>query len=648
MSCTTCHQHDACILIDGAHRVRRVGLVGNPNVGKSTLFNALTGLRQRVGNYPGVTVERRVGRLACDMPVDIIDLPGLYSVIPHAADEEIAVRVLKAELPGEGPLDAVVCVLDATNLERNLVLTLEMLELGLPVIVALTMVDRAERMGIVVEARRLSRLLGVPVIAVRARTGEGVEQLVRLLQRPERNATPPASANDLFARASEIAHAVVHDPAPLRETLTDRIDAVLTHPVSGPVFFISVLFLVFQAIFAWAEPLMAAVEGVVGWSAQLVRSALPDGWFAGLLADGVIGGVGAVLVFLPQILLLFLFVGFLEDTGYMARVSLLADRMMARVGLGGQSVIPLVSGFACAVPAIMATRGIQHPGQRLITMLILPLISCSARLPIYTLLIAALVPSTLMVGWFGAQGIVLFGIYVVATAVALAASFILGRILRKEAPPLLALELPPYRVPAPLHLTHRVCERGLVFVRDAGKIILLTTMVLWFLAAYPQSPPAQGHREGIVTVAETGPAGQHDALENSYVARIGRVLEPVMQPLGFDWKITAGIITAFAARETLVSTLATLYNVSGEEGTLAEKMKADRYPGTERPVFTPLVAVSLLVFFVFACQCMATLAVLRRETGGWTWPVAVWVTTALLAYLSALLVFQTGLALGLG
>ncbi|MFW5973321.1 MAG: ferrous iron transport protein B, partial [Bacteroidota bacterium] len=632
--------------------LRRVALVGNPNVGKSTLFNVLTGMHQRIGNFPGVTVERKLGRLRGRRPVEIIDLPGLYSLDARSMDERIAVDVLKGSRSDERPPDLVACVVDATNLERNLVLALEVADLGLPTILVLNMTDVARNEGQEIDTHLLSRASGLPAVAVSATRAQGIPELVAALSGPLPPSLPPAHRTSAFERARDIAATVLEGREPEGSRVSDRFDAVLTHRIAGPVIFLGILFIIFQAIFAWATPLMDLIERAIPALSGGARGILPNGAVADLIADGVIAGVGAVLVFLPQILLLFLFIGLLEDSGYMARAAFISDRLMHRMGLSGQSIIPLVSGYACAVPAIMATRTIPNHRDRLVTMLVVPLMSCSARLPIYALLIGALIPATMSVGPFSGQGVVLFALYLVSTGVALGVAHVLKRHLMPGSTPLFAMELPRYRLPHARDLGHRVAERGWAFVSQAGGIILLMTILLWFLASYPKVDNANTMQVVDTTYAGSSVAEQPDdalQIRQSYIGRIGLFLEPTMRPLGFDWKMTAGIITAFAARETLVSTLATLYSVSDadDSATLTERMRADRDPETGRPLFTPLVAVSLLVFFMLACQCMSTLAVIRRETGTWRWPVLAWLYMTGLAYAASFIVYQGGRMIGL-
>lgn len=719
------------------HAVHTVVLTGNPNVGKTSVFNAITGLRQKVGNYPGVTVERKIGRMNGVESVSVVDLPGMYSLNPKSLDEEVAYRVLTGRQPREPMPDVVVCVVDATNLERNLYFVLQIIDLGLPTVVALNMIDAAKKEGLHIDTRALGDALDVPVIPMSAITGEGVDRLkaaiVNTRSIPKRTPFLPA---EWQARVDEVAHllaitdftineAQVYgetvraltnerilkewekrspsffeavkalademrakgvDPqkaevqgrydiiGPLVERVTsrggehpavswtDRLDAILTHRVVGPVVFLLLLLLVFQAVFAWAAPIMDFIETGVGSAGEFVRRVTPAGVVQDLLVDGVIAGVGSVLVFLPQILLLFFFIGLMEDTGYMARAAFISDRLMNRLGLSGRSVVPLVSSYACAVPAIMATRTIDNQRDRLVTMMVIPLMSCSARLPVYTLLIGAFIPAGSLFGIIGYQGGMLLALYLASTGMALTAAYVLKKFVIKGDQTLLALELPSYRLPQMKLVLWRMVERSRMFVTKAGKIILLMSIVLWFLASFPRNrveTAADGLPASTVTAtvaAETLTNAEDVVVEssqirNSYIGRFGRAIEPVMRPLGFDWKISAGIISAFAAREVIVSTLATLYSVEDDSENnpeLREQLRADVDPVTGKPVFSTLVAISLMVFIMLACQCMSTLAITRRETNSWRWPIFMFGYMTLLAYLGSLFVYQGGKLLGLG
>ena len=686
---------------------RRVALAGNPNVGKTTLFNALTGLRQRVGNYPGVTVERKTGDLSGAPGVEIVDLPGTYSLTPRSRDERVAHDVLTGRMAGEPTPDLVVSVVDATNLERNLYLTSQLLDLGLPVVVALNLMDSADAQGLMVDVAALSAALGVPVVPMAARTGQGVDDLLRAITgdlpapppRPAwtlmdavepavealANALPPdvpprqrrsealgALTSDVLldawatrspafhaevlaqrdaldaARApyrqaemmgrygwlTGIARAVVTKRADDAPTVSDRLDRVLTHRIAGPLLFLALLVLIFQAVFAWATPAMDAIETAVTAFGDLLRPLLPNGFVEGLIVDGAVTGVGNVLVFLPQILLLFFFLGLMEDTGYMARTAFIMDRIMRKLGLSGGSVVPMISSYACAIPGIMAARTLSNERDRIITIMVVPLMSCSARLPVYVLFIGAFIPA-LAVGPFSLQGLTLVGLYLLGTLMAFAAAWVLRRFVFQGDAGLFVMELPPYRLPQWKTVFYRMIDRAKAFVVRAGKIILGLSMVLWVLASYPKHP--------------SGDAAQQ--AEYSVVGRIGKAIEPAMRPLGYDWKISAAIVTSFAAREVIVSSLATIYS-AGDDATedspiLRERLQND-VGADGLPVYSIAVALSLLIFYVFALQCMSTLAIARRELGGWKWPAMMWLYMTGLGYVFAFAAYHAARAAGWG
>jgi ferrous iron transport protein B len=606
----------------------RLGLVGSPNSGKTTLFNALTGLRARVGNYPGVTVERREGdaRIA-GARVRVIDLPGVYSLSPLSPDEAVVARVLGGEISEVPAPDALVLTVDACTLERSLLLVAEVLRLGVPVCVALTMVDELRARGGQVDLAKLSDALGVPVVGVVGHRGLGLDELRRLLPHPERWSRPPllppAEPRERDGwLASVLARVLVSRPGPSRAT--EAIDRVVLHPVAGTLLFAAVMVLFFQLIFAWATPAMDAIDAGVATAGAGLRGVLPPGLVTDFLVDGVVAGVGSVIVFLPQILLLFTLLHGLEDVGYMARAAFVVDRLMGRIGLEGRAFVALLSSYACAVPGIMATRTIPSPRQRLVTILVSPLMTCSARLPVYALLIGAFVPATTVAGFLGLQGLVLLGLYALGATTALLAAAVLSRTIgRGDALPFY-LELPPYRVPPLRLLASQVWGAARAFLRRAGTIILAVSIVLWVLLTFPRTPPPAG---------AAPEAAARVALENSAAGRIGHALEPAIAPLGFDWKIGVGLIASLAAREVIVATLAQIYATSEDEtGSLRAAIRADSDPETGRPVYTPATVASLLVFFVFALQCASTLATMRRETNSWRWPAFAFGYLLALAY----------------
>jgi len=713
-----------------------VVLTGNPNSGKTTLFNALTGLRAKVGNYAGVTVERKEGRLLgvpAGMSVRVLDLPGTYSLSPNSLDEQISRDVLLNRLPELPPPDLIVLVVDAANLQRNLYYTTQVVELGHPTIIALNMVDVAENNGYRIDEKKLSEALGVPVMPVVASSGTGVPELrakiIATFQNPaeikpklfcqlpglfrieatglaellaetfkERRLQATAEALLLlsnekalassrehypqkiqdavtaarkrleahridwrgapiewrYARVAEIQQAATAELAPPGETFSDKLDRILTHKIWGTLIFIGLMTAMFQSIFTFAKIPMDALQLIVNWAGTLVGSLMPPGDLNDLLVNGVIAGVGAVIVFLPQILLLFLFIGFLEDTGYMARAAFLMDRLMSKVGLHGKSFIPMLSSYACAIPGIMATRTIETPKDRLVTILVAPLMSCSARLPVYTLLIGACIPDIKILGFLKLQGLTMLVMYLLGTVVALLMAWLFKKTLLRGETPMLIMELPPYKRPLLRVVARHMWDRSRLFLRRAGTVILGVNIVLWFLATYPKSDAWRVTRDvtpdtrhsSLVTAEQAG-----EQLRNSFAGRMGRALEPVIAPLGFDWKIGIGIISSFAAREVFVSTMSTVYNVGGggesEAGgtALVQTLRAQTRPDGS-PLYTPLLAVTLMVFYVFALQCASTVAVVRRETNSWKWPLFQWLYMGVLAWVLAFVTYQGGRWLG--
>jgi ferrous iron transport protein B len=712
----------------------RVALAGNPNTGKTSLFNRVTGANARVGNYPGVTVERQSGfwRLPRGS-VELIDVPGAYSLAARSAEEQVAVRAIFG-LDGEARPSVVVVVVDATQVLRNLYLVGQLLEARVPVVVALNLADEARARGVMPDASRLAAALGVPVVPVSAHTGEGMAALAdavdTVLHAPDRGRAavgwryPPALEADVTALAARVARGEpaearalalwallsvdeedelrdvpaevraevtavrqaalaagrdvemeivgsrwawldaldLRTPAPAGPSWTDRVDRWLLHPLWGGAAFLIAMAMLFQGLFTWSDPLIALVEAAFGWLGETARGTLPPGLVADFVVDGVLNGFGAVLVFLPQILLLFLLLGFLEDSGYMARVAFLVDRAMKAVGLHGRAFVPMLSGYACAVPAIMATRTLERRRDRLLTMMVVPLMSCSARLPVYTLLIASLFPADgRIAGIVPVQGAAMVGMYLFSTGMALVAAGVLGRtVLRGPKVPLL-LELPPYRMPRLATVLRGMALRARMFVTEAGTVILGCTVVLWALLTFPREVPLSVDYDAAraTACAQAAPCGDSvatlDAREasermaGSWGGRLGHAIEPVLAPLGFDWKIGVGLVGAFAAREVFVSTMGVVMGVGSEvdagSAPLRERLRAEVRPdGTPR--YTPLVGVSLMVFFALSAQCMSTLAVVRRESGGWRWPAFLFAYMTVLAWMSSFAVYQLGRLLG--
>ncbi|HTO53138.1 MAG TPA: ferrous iron transporter B [Myxococcota bacterium] len=621
----------------------RVALVGAPNAGKTTLFNSLTGSSARVGNYPGVTVERREGTLRrAERAVRVLDLPGTYSVVGETPDEQIVEKVLAGRLAGEPELDGIVAVVDATTLRRGLGLLRELLKRGRPTALVLTMIDEVRARGGKLEPAKLSALLGIPVLGVVGHRGVGMDPLFRILQEPARwsrpAVLPPAETPAArFAWVDEICRKVgATELEP--DTRTDRIDRVLLHPVLGVAVFGLVMVLLFQSIFSWAVPAMDAIDAGFGALGRAARDALPASWATDLLTDGVIAGVGSVLVFLPQIVILFSFIHLLQDVGYMARAAFVVDRVMGWVGLQGRSFVPLLSCYACAVPGIMAARTIQSPRERLATILVSPFMTCSARLPVYTLLIAAFVPHTTLFGVIGLQGLVLFGLYCLGALTALCSAALLGSTLLRGTPSVFYMELPPYRWPTARILGRQVWHSARAFLKRAGTMILATSIVLFCLLSFPRAAPDPARSE-----AETARAN----LEASAAAHLGRAIEPAIAPLGFDWKIGVGLIASLAAREVIVATLAQTYAVASKDDFtgLRDALRGDVDPRTGKPVFGLPVALALCVFFVFALQCTSTVVVMARETGSWRWPALAFSYMLTLAWLGSFVTYRVSSAL---
>ncbi len=705
-----------------------VALIGNPNCGKTAIFNHLTGLNQKVSNYPGITVERKSGKLKCefDDSIDVLDLPGTYSLTPESLDERVVAEQVMDWLHGINQPSAIISVVDATNLSRNLYLTTQLLDIGIPVILALNMMDIVKDRSVLPELSELEQRFGLSsAVPMSALEGWGIEELksaieqaitspaprkrkklfeehpeIHELLRPlsdyllnQFNYSPRVarvqalrlitrqSAVDLYrpphAGDHSFSDEVVREIEELRnqavekikqsglnhrtieatiryswldkllkqsaqeevlqlkeKTRSEKIDTVLTHSVLGPLIFIALLVFIFQAIFTWSSYPMDWIDNGVARFGEWVLSVMAPGILRELIVEGIIAGVGAVIIFLPQILILVFCMALLEDSGYMSRVAFMLDKFMTKAGLHGRSVLPLMSGYACAIPGIMASRNIDGWKERLITIMVLPLMSCSARLPVYALMIGAFIPASKVLGIINLQGLTLVVMYFLGTVTALIIAKILSKFIKERGRSSFVMELPPYRLPLMRSVFRQVYIRGKQFLMNAGKIIMAVSIVLWFLASFPK------------TVEENNAV---NPIHNSFAGKIGHAIEPVIEPLGFDWKIGVGLITSFAAREVVVSTLATLYSVEDEGEdmvSLSESMKADINPKTGLPVFNTLVAISLMVFFVYAAQCLATFAIIKQETNSWKWPMIMIVYMTALAYVASLVVYQGGRLLG--
>jgi ferrous iron transport protein B len=616
-----------------------VALVGNPNAGKSALFNALTGARQKIANYPGVTVERKTGQwpLADGQMIELVDLPGAYSLTPDSLDEHVTRNVVLGEQAGLRRPDALVVVVDAANLENHLRFTLELIELGLPVVVALNMFDLAQRDGLTLDPEVLSLELGVPVVPTVAVRKRGLDilslRLSALLAQPNitpKILIPPAAVRHklLTERAHSIARAATINETATRQW-TRTLDSILLHPVGGVIILLALLFVMFQAVFAWSEAPIGWIEAGFAMLSDTVKSVVPDGLLRSLINDGIIAGVGAVVVFLPQILILFLFILLLESTGYMTRAAYVMDRMMAAVGLSGHSFIPLLSSFACAIPGIMATRTIMDQKDRLTTILIAPLMTCSARLPVYTVIIGAFIPERMIGPGIGLKGFVLFGLYVLGIVGAMAAALVIRRSVAKGANGSFLIEMPRYQLPRLRDIALGLWQRAYLFLRRAGTIIFASTILLWALLSFPQAPKDSG-------------VGQ---AEYSIAGRIASGVEVVVKPIGFNKEIALALIPAMAAREVAVSALATTYAIDdkGDEDAVAKSL-GERLAGK----WSLATALAFLAWFVFAPQCISTIAVTRRETNGWKWPIFMVTYLFAMAYVAAGITYWTAVAFGLG
>jgi ferrous iron transport protein B len=695
----------------------RVALVGNPNTGKSTLFNALTGLNQKIGNFPGVTVDKKIGysHLPDGRKAEIIDLPGTYSLYPKSKDESIVFSVL-AEKETELTPNLVVVILDATNLKRNLLLYTQVADLKIPVIIALNMIDLSKKSGITIDIDLLAKKLGVPIVPVSARKLEGIAELKTAISFANKfalqqdsidvNAIAPgliesisqeiktdnpyfalqlahqhetlafltpaesdrieelekehsfhsqkAQATETIARYSyinDVLYDTVKTPVTAHdETHSNKIDKILTHKVFGFIIFLGILLFMFQAIFSWSAYPMSLIEDLFVWIQGGLRNILPVGPLTNLLIDGVVAGLSGVMVFIPQIAILFAFISILEDTGYMSRVTFMMDKIMRKVGLNGKSVVPLIGGFACAVPSIMSTRTIENWKDRMITIMVTPLVTCSARLPVYTLLIALVVPNRNIWWLFNLQGLALTGMYLLSLISAIVVAYVMKYILKSRERGYFIMELPVYRMPRWNNVLFSMYERAKTFVLEAGKVIIAVSIILWVLSSYApgnrfekiEQKYQQPQYTKTIKPDELNRIVSSEKLENSYAGVLGHVIEPVIKPLGFDWKIGIALITSFAAREVFVGTMATIYSVDGDATrieSVQEKMRnAKNQQG--QPVFSLAVAFSLMMFYAFAMQCASTVAVVYRETKDWRWPAAQFVYMTVLAYAAAFISYN--------
>ncbi|MGI9291257.1 MAG: ferrous iron transport protein B [Gammaproteobacteria bacterium] len=714
------------------HKETVIAVVGNPNTGKSALFNNLTGLRQKTANYPGVTVERHTGVLKLSSgPVTLVDLPGTYSLAPYSPDEMVSADVLLGRIDDMPAPDAVLMVIDATNLRRNLFMATQVLELGIPAVIALNMTDIARKRGISIDHEMLSEKLDATVIPVIANIGMGMTDIKNGLELAlsQKNVSRPSIVPEIRAAAEKLQQnlqnngdtisifeaeralidkggaaetrminsfgesattelntarnnlqsgrsvatieaqsrynwidstvAATEKRQPARPGLTDLMDKLTSHSFFGLVLFFAIMATVFQAVFSWAGPLMDLIDETTVATGALIANTMPEGALQSLLIDGVIAGVGSVIIFLPQILILFAFIIFLEDSGYMARAAFLMDRVMRACGLSGQSFIPMLSSFACAVPGVMATRVIPNPRDRLATMLAAPFMTCSARLPVYALLIAAFIPDETVLGFLNTQGLVLFGLYLLGIAGGIFTAWMMKRLALKGPTPIFLIELPPYRLPNFKSMAIRLLDRGKIFVYRAGTVIFTVAIVIWALVYFPRPDTlfAEYDEQRMQIIASSTLNEEERAaalstvdnqegaalLEQSFLGRMGKTIQPVFAPLGWDWKVTAGVIASFPAREVVVAVLGTIYSVGAEvdetDERLLERLQNAKNPdGT--PVFTTGMAVGLMIFFAFCLQCMATVAIMRRETNGWKWPLSAWLYMTSLGYVGALLANQ--------
>jgi ferrous iron transport protein B len=695
----------------------KIALVGNPNTGKSTLFNILTGLNQKIGNFPGITVDKKLGycKLAFDKTAEIIDLPGTYSLYPKSRDERIAFQVL-ADASNPSYPDIVIVVVDATNLRRNLLLFTQVADLGIPVILALNMIDMADKEGIEINVDKLAERLGVQVVPIAARNKIGINQLkqavlhtniatqvkgadihalapaaithtmelvgseneyfcmqvlhqhehldvyteiehealeeIKTVNQFESNKLQAAETIARYRYLSSILSGVVVDTGATRKfAFSDKLDSVLTNKFWGFIIFVLILFFIFNSIFSWSVYPMELIEGTFLWISDYGHKHFPPGILTNLFFDGVVAGLGGIFIFIPQIAILFAFISVLEDTGYMSRVTFMMDKIMRKFGLSGKSVVPMIGSLACAVPSIMSARNIENWKDRIITIMVSPLVSCSARLPVYTLLISLIIPQKMVLGFINLQGLTLMGMYVISILAAVLVAFVMKFLIKAKEKSYFIMELPVYRMPRWKNVAFTMYEKSKTFVLEAGKVIIAISIILWVLATYgpPKRIAAIDRKYDLLErsikpeqkkVFERDRAAAH--LENSYAGIVGHALEPAIRPLGFDWKIGIALVTSFAAREAFVGTMATIYSVDGAEhsDTIRNKMMGARNPDTGLAVFTFATGFSLMLFYAFAMQCMSTVAVVFRETKSWKWPLIQICYMTGMAYVASLIAFQ--------
>jgi ferrous iron transport protein B len=651
---------------------KKIALIGNPNTGKSSIFNLLTGLNQQVGNFPGVTVDKKSGHLELTdtHKVEVIDLPGTYSVFPRSGDEKVVFKTLTQKDNPDFP-EILMVVVDASNLERNLLLFSQLYDLGIPLILILSMTDLAAKRDISIDTNELShQFQNTPVVIMNGRTGDGLSELKKAIvefkvpanQSVFVNANLEALIHDNDGQAQDAENRYVKIKGILNkvevkgvksseDTFTSKLDKILVHPIFGYLIFVSVLLLIFQVIFNLATIPMDFIDSCFGELSSLVQESLTPGVFTNLLAEGIIPGIGGVVVFVPQIALLFLFVSLLEETGYMARVVFIMDRLVRPFGLNGKSVVPLMSSVACAIPGVMSARNINSWNDRIITIMVAPLMSCSARIPVFMLLIALVIPDGDVWGFFNLKGLVLFALYALGVVSALLVAVVMNWLIKSKEKSFLLLELPSYKLPRLKYVFISVWEKVRIFVFDAGKVILAISIVLWALASYgPSERLLKAQNEVLVpspsdtlAVAEYEQQMAAIKLENSYIGILGKTIEPLIEPLGYDWKIGISLITSFAAREVFVGSMATIYSVgetTDQDTRLIEKMRTERDRETGELTYTLASGASLMVFYVYAMQCMATLAVVKRETRSWKWPLIQLIYMGVLAYLGAWLTFN--------